>query len=63
MDRSKEVDQYRHGCLDRRMPWDMVSEIDVTSVVMGKVREGNIVLNLGPRQEVLASYVIRVWNG
>jgi SAM-dependent methyltransferase len=45
------------------MHWDMVSEIDVTSVVMGKIREGNIVLNLGLRQKVLTSYVIRVWNG
>lgn len=63
MDRSKEADQYKYGCLDRRINWNMVSEIDVTSIVMGKVREGDIVLNLGLRQEILASYIIRVWNG
>jgi SAM-dependent methyltransferase len=63
MDQPKDVNQYKYDCLDQRMHWGMISEIDVTSVVMGKISEGNIVLNLGLRQEVLASYVIRVWNG
>jgi len=40
----------------------MASDYDVISVQMGKIREGNIVLNIGVGLGVFASYVSRVWN-
>ncbi len=63
MDQSKSANRQGYDSPDRRMNWSMVSDIDVASIVMGKVSEGSMVLNLGIRQEVLASYIIRVWNG
>lgn len=63
MDQSKGVNRHRYDSLDQPVNWSMVSDIDVASIVMGKVNEGSIVLNLGIRQEVLASYIVRVWNG
>jgi ubiquinone/menaquinone biosynthesis C-methylase UbiE len=63
MDQVKDVNRYDNDCLDLFMHRNMVSDIDVTSMMLGKIKEGNIVLNLGVRQDVLTSYIVRVWNG